>query len=137
MKSQRQSMMSDDKLDKILHLIKQEEYRNHFFKELAEAKNPNTWLKKLKKEGYLSPELNPKPIEDKNRKGLFSIPRWDVLGFLENVSKFNKENPDEEITKLILKILKEYITYQNDPNKRVDNYITDWYIFKIIFNFST
>ncbi len=126
--------MSNDNPDKILHLIKQEEYRNHFFKELAEAKNPVSWLKLLKNEGYLSPKFNPKPIEDKNQKGLFSIPGWDVLGFLENVSKYNKDNPDEEITKLILEVIKEYIAYQNNPQKRVDNYITDWYIYKIIFN---
>lgn len=126
--------MDKEKIDKILQLIKQDEYRAHFFKELSEAKNPIHWLEILKKEGYFFPDKNPKPVEDKDRKGFYSIPRWDVLGFLENVSKYNSKNPDEKITALLLEIIGEYIKYQSDSEKRIDNYITDWYILKVISN---
>ena len=118
--------------DKILQLIKQEEYRSHFFMELTKAENPAPWLETLNKEGYFSPEKNPEPVEDKDRKGMFSIPRWDVLGFLENVSKQNKKIPNQQITTELLKIIDEYIKFQKDTTKRIDNYVTDWFFIKII-----
>jgi len=124
--------MSEEKYEKILQLIKQNEYRSHFFMELSEAKNPIPWLEILKKEGYLLPEKNSEPIEDKDNKGFYSIPRWEVLGFLENVSKYNNKYPDEKVMKLLLDIIEDYTKYQGDPDKRIDNYITDWYILKIL-----
>ncbi len=126
--------METDKIKKILERRKDKKYGAYIFNRLANAKNPKVYLPILIDEGDFHPKNNPKPIEDKERKGSFSIPRWDILGFLENVSKHNKENPDKEITKLILQIIKGYITYQSDQKKKVDNYITDWYIFKVIFN---
>jgi len=120
--------------DKILQLIKQAEYRSHFFMELAKAENPAPWLETLNKEGYFSPDKSPEPIEDKDKKGLFSIPRWDVLGFLENVSKQNKKNPNQQITTKLLGIIDKYIKFQKDATKRIDNYVTDWVFIKIISN---
>lgn len=126
--------MDKEKSEKILQLIKQDEYRAHFFRELAEAKNPFSWFELIKKEGYLAPENNPEPVEDKDNKGFYSIPRWEVLGFLENTSGYNNKYYDEKNTKLLLSIINDYIIYQNNAEKRIDNYITDWHILKIISN---
>ena len=114
--------MDEEKVNKVLQRIKQEQYKNYFFKKLSENKNPIPWLKILKEKNYFSPENNPEPVEDKDRKGFYSIPRWDVLGFLENVSKYNKKHPTEPVTKELLEIMGEYIKFQKDQGKRIDNY---------------
>lgn len=129
--------MKIERIKEVLDKRKDKKYTAYIFNRLANAKDPTIYLPILIEDGDFHPKNNPKPVEDKEKKGHFSIPRWNVLGFLENVSKYNKNNPDKKITESILKIIEAYINYQNDSTKRIDNYVTDWYIFKIIFNLPT
>jgi hypothetical protein len=110
------------------------EYRDYFFKKASNYQNLYLWLEPLDKKGYFAPEKNPKPIEDVNNKGFYSVPLWEVLGFLETLSLQNKEEPREETTNKLLEIVNQIIDYQKDDGTRIDNFRTDWYIVKIIFN---
>jgi len=128
--------MNDKELSRILQLIETDDAaRNHFFRKLETAKNPLPLLKPLKEDGHFDGRKNPEPIEDPERKGLYSIPYWRVLGFLENVSRQNREKPEKEITSLLLEIIESITSWENPTTgQRVDNYHTDRYILKIISN---
>lgn len=126
--------MKQDKIDKILQLIKNDKAQeNHLFKTLEITDKPFPLLKPLKEAGYFHPCKNPSPIEGVNQKGYFTIPHWNVLGYLENTSKHNKQNPSEKITNLLLNIINPIIDYETNNKERIDNYRTDWIFSKIIF----
>ncbi|MGA1863252.1 SIR2 family protein [Deferribacter thermophilus] len=121
--------------DKVFQIIKNDEpQRNYFFKCLASTPNPLPWLKPLKEKGYFNPADNPKPQEVPDKKGYFTIPYWNILGYLENVAKKNKETPSDEITNLLLEIIQEIIDYKDKNGERIENYRTDWVMVKIIFS---
>lgn len=109
-----------------------EEYRKYFFRNAPKYQNLHLWLKPLYDEGYFSPKNIPSPVEDKRNKGYFSIPQWEILDFLDAVALQNRDEPKEDIAKLLLKIIDDLRIYQSGET-RVDNYRVDWYIVKIIF----
>lgn len=55
------------------------EYREYFFKNSSKYQHLHLWLKPLYERGYFSPKNIPERVEDKNNKGFFSTPRWEVL----------------------------------------------------------
>lgn len=118
-------------IQKILNDI---EYRTYFFRNAPSYQKLNLWLLPLKEKGFFNPKDNPEPKEDENNKGFYSIPHWDILDFLEAVSIQNKEEPKEEITNVLLEIVHEIISYKKVDGLKVDNYTTDWYMVKILFN---
>ncbi|BAI79797.1 conserved hypothetical protein [Deferribacter desulfuricans SSM1] len=121
--------------DKVFQLIKNDEpQRHYFFKCLASTSNPFPWLKPLKEKVYFNPADNPKPQEVPDKKGYFFIPHWNILGYLENVAKKNKEAPSDEITNLLLEIIQEIIDYKDENGERIENYRTDWVMVKVIFS---
>ncbi|WP_369017256.1 SIR2 family protein [Thermatribacter velox] len=123
------------KAERIFQIIKNDEpQRNHFFKCLTSSSNPFPWLKPLKEKGYFNSANNPKPQEVPNQRGYFTIPHWNILGYLENVAKKNKETTSDEITNLLLEIIQEIIDYRDENGERIENYRTDWVIIKIIFS---
>lgn len=123
------------KEDRVFQYIKNDEpIRNYFFECLASTPDPFPWLKPLKEKGYFNPSNNRKPQEDPDRKGYFTIPYWNILGYLENVAKKKKETPSEEITNLLLEIIQEIIDYKDKNGERIENYRTDCAIVKIIFS---
>lgn len=128
--------MSDDKTSKILQLIRNNEpQRNHLFKKLATTGNPFPLLKPLYEEGYFEGIKNPEPKEVPDQKGFFTIPYWNVLGYLENVAKQNSKNPSKDVTKILLEIIKSISNYRNpETEERIDNYHTDVSVVRIIMN---
>ncbi len=123
----------DAKIIRLLQIIKKDKPReDHFFKTVASIENPLPYLKPLQREGYFSPEKNPGTIELSEQKGTYTIPHWNVLGYLENVANINNKNFDEEISNTLLEIINGIITYKDQKDKRIDNYRTDWIIGKII-----
>jgi len=108
------------------------EYKKYFFRKSPSYQQLYLWLKPLYEEGYFIPENIPRPIEDKHKKGYFSIPQWEVLDFLEAVAIQNRDEHKEETTQLLLEIIDAIIIYQSEEN-RVDNYRVDWYAVKILF----
>lgn len=126
--------MKQDKIDKMLQLIKNDKAQeNHLFKTLATTENPFPLLKPFKNAGYFNPDKNPSPVEVENQKGYFTIPHWNVLDYLENTARRNKQAPREEITDTLLDIIQPIIDFRTERKERIDNYRTDWVLTKIIF----
>ncbi|MDN5345965.1 MAG: hypothetical protein PWQ73_462 [Petrotoga sp.] len=125
----------ESKASRIFQIIKNDEpQRNHFFKCLATSTNPFPWLKPLKEKGFFDPKNNPQPQEVPDRIGYFTIPYWNVLGYLENVAAKNEKAPSEEITNTLLEIINSIINFRNEKGERIENYRTDWVMVKIIFS---
>lgn len=108
--------------------------REKLFKLLASTQKPEKWLDLLLSNGYLIPEKNPRPQESKENKGYYSIPAWEVLGFLENLSQSNAEEPTATVTRKLKGLIKSLAEYTDTNGNRIDNYRTDWVVFKLIFN---
>ncbi len=129
--------MQKKKLTRIFQLIKNDKpQEDYFFKQLTLTTNPFSWLKPLKEKGYFDPQNNPAPQEVLDQPSYYTIPYWNVLGFLENVANKNIEEPDEEITNTLIDIINSIINYRDENGERIDNYQTDWSILKIIIAFS-
>jgi len=124
---------TETRAEKIFQIIKNDEpQRNYFFKKLASSPNPLPWLEPLKERGYFDPKNNPPPRLDK--KGYFTMPYWNVLGYLKNVAAKNENNPDEKITNTLLEIINSIINFRNEKGERIENSRTDWAMVKIIFS---
>ncbi len=125
----------NENIEDALQIIKNDApQRRYLFRLLESAANPQPWLKTLYDRGYLEPEYNPQPQRVKNKTNYYSVPYWEVLGFLENVAARNLMAPSEEITKLILKILEDIICYRTETGERIDNHYTDASMAKVIFS---
>lgn len=123
------------KINTIIQKISNDtEYRTYFFRNAPKYQKLDLWLFPLKERGFFAPQDNPEPKEDENNKGFYSIPYWDILDFLEAVSIQNKEEPKEEITNALLEIVNGIINYKKANGLKVDNYRSDWYMVKILFN---
>ena len=128
--------MEDDRVERIFQLIKNDKSQeNHFFDVLDRSSNPLPWLKPLMERGYFAPENNPPPEEVPTQKGSFTIPRWNVLGYLENVAQQNANNPTDEITVPLISVVDSILKYKSEAGERIDNSTTDWVMVKIIFMF--
>ena len=115
----------------VLDLIKQDKsYKNYFFKKVSELK----WFDELKKREYFKSYDETKPQEDKNRKGYFFIPQWNVLPYLEKVSQQVTILENERYIDELLNIIKDVTNYHINNNKILDNYRTWWYFVKILCN---
>ena len=126
--------MENNQAEKIFQLIKNDKSQeNHFFEVLARSSNPLPWLKPLMEKGYFDPRYNPPPEEVPTQKGSFTIPHWNVLGYLENVARQNDNNPTDEITVPLVSVVDSIINYKDEAGERVDNCITDWVMVKVIF----
>jgi len=107
--------------------------REKFFNLLTDTAEPAKWLSFIIKNGFLAPQNNPAPIISDKDKKQYSMPFWDALGFLENLSKRNEQVPDPKITRQIKKFIANIMEYKGLKGKRVENYRTDWVVFKTIF----
>ena len=106
---------------------------NRFFEVLKTADDQLLWLEPLKKAGCFDPRNNPKPIEEINQKGYFTVPKWHAMGHLESIAEKNYSNPSESITESLIEIINNIIAYTDENDERVENYHTDYFIIKIIF----
>ncbi len=109
--------------------LKKEAYKRYFFSKLTNMR----WLKYLKMNGYL--RANPQPIEDVDSPGLFRIPQWDVLVYLERVSSQAEKN--DEVINDLLDIIKSVTSLKDTSGQHIDNYRTWWYFVKILLNIPT
>lgn len=109
--------------------LKKEAYQRYFFSKLTNLK----WLKYLKLYGYL--RANPQPIEDVVSPGLFRIPQWDALTYLERVSK--QANKNDEVINDLLDIITSVTNLKDTSGKYIDNYRTWYYFTKILVNLPT
>ncbi len=110
------------------NLLKQESRFVYFFSYLKSAK----WLKHLYNVGYFDGASNPEPIESKENPGSFSMPFWGVLKYLESVAVENYKTNDPEISNLLVKIVEGISSHRKANSTRIENYYTDYILFKII-----
>ena len=122
-----------EKIEDALQFIQNDApQRRYLFRLLESATNPQPWLEVLYNRGYLDPDRNPR--SQKVKTGYYTVPYWEVLGFLENVAARNLGEPSEEITRLILKILEDIICYRTEAGERINNHHTDASMAKVIFS---
>jgi hypothetical protein len=113
----------------ILKLIRDEHYRNYFFKKVTSLH----WFAVLKREGFFKPSEETKPQQDKE-KGLFFIPVWNALPYLEVVSQKANLPGNEKYINELLAIITDVSSYKDANGKRIDNYRAWWYFVKILVN---
>ena len=118
----------------ILQLISQEKpLEDEFFKSLAGSPDPKGWLQPLLDAGYLNPKHNPQPAPSENADGLYSMPRWNVLGFMENLAKANAKKPRKEHTDLLRQFVISVLDHRLDSGQRVENVHTDAALVRIAY----
>lgn len=125
--------MLTDKEIKTLNLILEDiSYENYFFKKV---KNPK-WFYPLKDKGFFSPSKAPTP-KPADKEGYFIIPEWNVLPYLERISKQVNIPGNERYIDELLAIIKEVSNYKDPDGKHIDNYRTWYYFTKILVNLPT
>lgn len=119
-------------IDEIIKVIEGSIYKeDYFFQKASAMDDPFPLLKPLKDKGFFDPNKNPELKKDPKNKEFF-FPKWNVLGYLENVSVKNAENPDIKVTANLVDIIEPLIDFRNN-NDKVGNYRTDQSIIRIIF----
>jgi hypothetical protein len=113
----------------LVELIKNKSYNDYFFKNARKIE----WFDILFKEGYFSPKNAPIPFEA-GEKGLFSIPEWNVLPYLEKVSQQVSYPGAEKYIDTLLTIIKQVSNYKDSNGQHKDNYRTWYYFVKILLN---
>ena len=106
-------------------------WKSYLLEKLTKIDNPSKWLRTLKEKGYFDPKNNPPPVL--KEKGYFTVPYWEVMGYLTKVSELNKIHPKDEISDLITEIIDSIISYKGEDGKRIENTRTDWQTIKVIF----
>jgi len=111
-------------------IINEPSQREYFFQKLADAQEPYKWLDPLRSLPYFDAQNNPAPEEVKHQPGFFTIPRWQVLGYLENISKRNSEDPKKEITDFLVDFIDTVI--EREEKEKVDNWRTNSTLLRLI-----
>ena len=110
------------------HLLNTESRFIYFFNGLESRK----WLIHLEEERFFDGSKNPEPIESEDNAGFYSMPYWGVLNYLEKISQQNLENIEEETTESLIRIIDSISQFKNAEEQRIENYRTDYSIFKIL-----
>ena len=111
----------------ILELLEEEKYRRYFFKKVESV----MWFKILKDRGFFSPDKRIKVI--KNENGSLSSPFWDVLPYLERVSR-QVGDGDDEIIRELLDIIENISNYRDSSGEHINNFRLWWSLAKILAN---
>lgn len=119
---------SQEILKTLPNLLNIESRTIYFFNGLKSRK----WLIHLENEGYFNGAKNPEPIETEKNPGFFSMPYWAVLNYLEKIAQGNLESSDKDITESLIRIIDNIYQFRNEDGQRIDNYRTDYTIFKVI-----
>ncbi|MCI0448255.1 MAG: hypothetical protein L0Y79_00530 [Chlorobi bacterium] len=119
-----------NKKDKVFleNILSRKEYEDYFFSKNDELK----WFKPLLEIGYFSATRHPKPIEIK--KGSFEFPVWNVLLYIENITKNPSFVDDFEIQNEIIKIIESVTDYSKNEPGELQNFRTWWFFIKILIN---
>jgi len=121
-------MILSPKEESVISLIEEDDvYENYFFKKVSDVK----WFYRLKEKGYFNPEKAP-GLKSSEQEGYYLIPEWNILPYLEKISKL-KDLDQEYISELLIIIL-NVTDYHIKNNKCLDNYRTWWYFIKILSN---
>ncbi len=105
-----------------------ETLQNYVFNNVKSLK----WFYPLKEKGYFNPENAPGP-KPADEKGYVTIPVWNILPYLERVSKQVNELQGEKYIDELLNIIRE-VTEYHKATKTLDNHNTWSYFVKILVN---
>jgi len=119
---------SQEILKTLPNLLNTESREIYFFNGLKSRK----WLIHLESEGYFDGSKNPEPIESEENPGFFSMPYWAVLTYLEKIGAENLKSPQNETTEALVRIIDNIYIFRNEQGQRIENYRTDYSIFKVI-----
>jgi len=100
----------------LLNLIRQKKYEDYFFKKVTSI----NWFDILNRE----------EIEE---EGVYRIPQWNVLPYLERVSEQVNIPGNEKYIGELLDIIRNVTQYLKH-GKKLDNYYTWYYFVKILLN---
>lgn len=107
----------------VIKLIKTDPaYSNYFFGRYDKVK----LFPALRENGFFDPQNNPGP---KKVKDGYQIPEWNVLTYLEKVSKKTRSLDSD-----LLEIIKKASLFQDKNGEYIDNDRTHWYFVKILIN---
>lgn len=113
---------SNEILDSLNNLFKNKALYVYFFENL---KSPR-WLKPLKDRGYFDLDNIPNRYELPDNPGTSTNPPWLPLLYLKNIAVINKENPNENITNIIIEILNsKFYNYDNIDNNWINSVILE------------
>lgn len=107
----------------VIELIKEDEaYANYFFSKY----DKDELFFALKEEGFFDPKNNPGP---KKVKDGYQIPEWNVLTYLEKISKKTRS-----LDSNLIEIIQEASLFQDKNGEYIDNDRTRWFFVKILIN---
>lgn len=128
---------SIEQVEFVLKLLKDTVYEKYFLKRVTVSH----WYDLLNENNFFDPKRVPAPVPTGDSH--YSIPEWDVLGYLEEISKQlstftaeDREKYEDEFVKIIKSVSKaRKEVYEKDPQDlSMDNFRT-WYSFaKILQN---
>ncbi len=119
---------SKEALNALPNMLKEESRFLYFFNGLKSRK----WLLFLEKEDYFDGAKNPEPVESADNPGFYSMPYWGILNYLEEIAHQNLEAPEKDTTESLVRIIDSISQFRNADGQRVENYRTDYTIFKVI-----
>jgi len=114
---------TEEVLGTLHNLFKNKAISDYFFKNLDHIE----WFIPLKEQNYFSPKNAPGP-EEIEEEGVYRIPQWNVLPYLERVSEKVNIPGNEKYIAELLDIIRNVTQYH------IDNYRTWWYFVKILLN---
>ena len=87
-----------------------------------------SWFNELAERGFFDPQHNPPPVETKD--GLFMIPSWPILEYLEKSARELQEPSNRAYSKRYLRIVRAVT--EDSIRREVSNYRTWWYFAKLL-----
>ena len=124
-------MLTDKELKTIDLILEDISYENYFFRKVKNLK----WFYPLKEKGFFAAHKNPSP-ELADQGGYF-VPEWNILSYLERVSRQVNIPGNERYIDELLTIIREVSNYRDTDGWPIDNYRTWYYFTKILVNLPT
>ena len=121
-------MLSEKELKLLDKIQNRTVYEDKFFEKISDLK----WFDGIKNRNYFNP--NPDTCPQETKKGYFFIPQWNVLSYLEKVSKQVNIPGNEKYIGELLTIITEVSNFKDSSGQHIDNYRTWFYFVKILCN---
>jgi hypothetical protein len=120
---------SDDIVTEVFELVDSYDDRKNYFLKKVDGLE---WFFPLKARKYFSPDNapGPKPVDATS----YSIPYWNVLGYLERASQQLNDPKNEQYINEFLNIIDSITNYIDKNGHHIDNFYTWWSFVKFLLN---
>jgi hypothetical protein len=119
------SELTPDERDVLARIKDKEELRPLFFRKARGLR----WFNALDRDGYFSPDLNPRPVPAKE-EGYVNVPFWPAIEYIVTVSEELREVQNQKYAVRVLDIVRSVTKHARDSG--FGNYRTWWQFSKII-----